>query len=437
MTSDSFSAKKILWIIPPIIAGIIFLMMMKSGKQSPQLVEYGEAAQSVRTLQIISRNFIPVVQGYGSVQPAHVWKAVAQVSGRIISMHSRLQDGEVIQKGEELFQIDPVDYELNLAQAETQLLELDVQLKNTSSSLQIEQRNLALATREHQRLLQLVTQGSVSQSSADAAERTMLSSTAQVQNLKNSLSLIPSQKKLQQARVTQAQRDLANTLIRAPFNLRVSALTIEADQYVSKGQQLFSGDSVDRIEIIAQVALSSLKNLFIGHPAAPTDIQSLATNLNSFTGFKPTVRLDMGNTQQASWEAEFVRFSDSVDSQTRTMGVVVAVDKPLQKIVPGIRPPLSKGMFVEVSIAGHAQPDSIVIPRAAIRNGMAYVMDKDQRLDIRPIKKLYDQQDMSIIGQGLSAGEQLVLSDLIPAVQGMLLKPVAAVSSSSSPATGG
>ncbi len=339
-------------------------------------------------------------------------------------MHPRLKDGEIIQKGDILFQVDPVDYELNLAQAETQLAELDVQLSNTRTSLEIEQRNLALATREQQRLQQLVKKGGVSQSSADAAERTMLTSTAQVQNLKNSLSLIPSQRKLQQAKITQAQRDLENTLVKAPFNCRISALAIEGDQFVSKGQLLFSGDSVDRVEIIAQVSMSSLKNLFIGQPEIPNGIQEISSNMSSITGFKPTVKLDMGNQQVASWDAKFLRFSDNVDSQTRTMGIVVEVENPLQKIIPGKRPPLSKGMFVEVSIAGHPQTGSIVIPRTSLRGGNAYVIDKDNRLDIRPVQKKYDQNNLSIISNGLEEGESLILTDLIPAVMGMLLKPV-------------
>lgn len=427
MTKNKTSFLKMLWIIPPVVIGLAFFMVMTSGKQPPALSELSEKEQTVRIMNIEQTDFVPVAQGFGEVRPAQIWKAIAQVSGRIISTHERLQDGEIIQQGEQLLKIDPVDYELNLAQAETQLAELDVQQSNTQSSLKIEQKNLDLAQKEYERLQQLVKKGSVSQSSADAAERNMLTSRAQVQNLKNSLSLLPSQKKLQQAKITQAQRDLANTEILAPFNLRVADLAIESDQFVGVGQNMFSGDSVDRIEIVAQVALFNLKNLFTTMSEAPTDLRSITSSrLNELTGFKPTVRLDMGNGEFATWDARFVRFSDRVDSQTRTLGVVVAVDNPLKKIIPGIRPPLSKGMFVEVEIAGHTQNDSIVIPRFALREGRVYVMNSENRLEIREVTRLYDQQAFSIIKSGLIAGDNLVLSDLVPAVEGMLLKPATA-----------
>ena len=423
-SSTDTSSKKWYWILPPIIVGILAFSILKGSKTAPLLSDIGEKSYNVRTSIVQKQDFIPVIEGYGIVQPAQVWKAISQVSGRVISKHKRLQNGEIIRKDEVLFHIDPVDYELNLTQAKTQLAELDVQLENAQNSLQIEQRNLELAEKEFRRLSKMVKNGGISQSSADASERTMLSSRSQVQNLKNTLSLIPSQKKLQQSKITQAERDLANTQIRAPFNMRVASLDIEDDQYVSKGQLLFLGDAIDRVEITAQFAPSVLKNMFYGQQQLTKVLSEFTENMSSITGFKPIIQLDLGNDKPAEWEASFVRFTDGVDVQTRTLGIVVAVDKPLQKIIPGTRPPLSKGMFVSVAISGLIQPNSIVIPRAAMRNDQVYVMNQENRLEIRLVQKRYHQKQQSIINSGLKEGEKLILTDLIPAIQGMLLKPV-------------
>jgi multidrug efflux pump subunit AcrA (membrane-fusion protein) len=170
--------------------------------------------------------------------------------------------------------------------------------------------------------------------------------------------------------------------------------------------------------------MADLRTLFIGRPNLPSDILSITSNLAEFTGFKPTVRMDIGDGLTAEWAAEFVRISDSVDPQTRTMGIVVAVDRPMQKAIPGLRPPLSKGMFVQVSIAGRMQPDRIVIPRSVIRSGKIYIVNSENRLEIRPVKRLYNQQQVAIIGEGLQSGEIIVVSDIVPAVDGMLLKSV-------------
>jgi len=413
-----------LWVFPPILVGIAIFIFMVSGKQAPQKSDRGEPTRFVRVITVQARDFIPLAEGYGSVQPAQVWAAVAQVSGRIIAMHPRLRDGEIITAGTRLFRIDPADYELNLAKAQTELAELNAQGENSAASLKIEQRNLALAEKEFKRQKKLAGQGTVSRSRADEAERAMLSSRSLVQNLENTIALLPIQRSLQQAKITQAERDLANTTLTAPFNMRVTGLAIETHQFVSSGQTLLSGDSVDRVEIIAQVSMADLRNLFIGQPRLPTDINTITNSLAELTGFKPVVKMDVGNGLIAEWEAEFVRISDSVDPQTRTMGIVVAVDHPMQKIIAGIRPPLSKGMFVQVSIAGHTQPDRIIVPRSVIRAGKIYIVNSDNRLETRTVTRLYNQQQVAVIGEGLQSGEKIVVSDLIPAVDGMLLQSV-------------
>jgi RND family efflux transporter MFP subunit len=343
------------------------------------------------------------------------------VAGRITQIHPKLRDGEILGKDTELAHIDPKDYEIALAQAGAELAELDVQEQNARASLEIEERNLELAKKELERIRKLVKQGTSSQSTADESERAMLAYRAAVQNLKNTLALVPFQRRLLEAKMELAQRDLEHTVIRAPFDMRVANVAIEADQFVSVGQTLFEGDSIDRVEIKAQVAMSSLRNLFIGRDDITVDAQLLSEELGELVDLKPVVSLDLGN-YVAEWNAEFVRFSDTVDPETRTMGVVVAVDRPFDKVIPGYRPPISKGMFVKVVLSGRNQAQRLLVPRAAIREGAVYVADQSNRLRRRVVKTLFSQGDVSVIAEGLEPGERVVVSDLVPAVEGMLLQ---------------
>lgn len=106
------------------------------------------------------------------------------------------------------------------------------------------------------------------------------------------------------------------------------------------------------------------------------------------------------------------------------MGVVVAVDRPFEKVTPGYRPPLSKGMFVQVVLRGKRQSPHVVIPRSAVRNNSVYVADQDDRLLKKPVEVLFSQGAYSVIAEGLEPGERVLVSDPIPAVNGMLLRPV-------------
>ena len=421
MNFSRFIHSRKLLIIPPVVVGVLVLMFMAAGKEPPAKAERGEPKRTVRVIEAPLVQLVPKAEGYGQVQPARVWTAVSQVSGRVTFIHPRLRDGEILQEGTELVHIDPKDYELALAQAQAELAELNAQKQNAQASLDIEKRNLALAKKELERINSLVTKGTASQSKADETERAMLSYRASVQNLQNTLALVPSQRSVLAARVALAERNLGHTMIRAPFNMRVANLNVEADQYVPVGQSLFEGDAVDRVEIQAQVAMSSLRRLFIGRRNVQIDMQRLSEEFAQLVALDPVVRLDLGN-HIAQWEAEFVRFSDTVDPETRTMGVVVAVDRPFDKVIPGYKPPLSKGMFVNVVLSAKQSLERVLVPRTAVRAGSVYVADEDDRLRRRPVRILFSQGDISVVAEGLEPGERVVVSDLVPAVDGMLLQ---------------
>jgi len=423
MNTDKHSRWRALWVLPPLAIGILVVIFMASGKQPPVKAEQSEPSQSVRVVEARKVDLLPEARGYGPVQPGKVWAAVAQVSGRVIDTYPRLRNGEIVPSGTLLFRIDPVDYELQLAQASAELAELDIQEQNARASLEIDKSNLRVAQREKERITKLSNKGTASQSDVDSAERAMLNARTTVQNTTNTLALMPTQRRLLEAKVSRAERDLANTVVRAPFNLRIADLAVEKDQYVSIGQTLFNGDAVERVEIVAQFAISSLRNLFIGQQRPVPAIAELQERLQDFTGFQPLVRMDIGG-EVAEWEADFVRLSDEVDPQTRTLGVVVSIDNPFKKVIPGKRPPLSKGMFVQVVIRGHIQPGRVVVPRGAIRDGKVYVVDENQLLQIRQVSVLFSQGPFSVISDGIQAGEQIVVSDPVPAVAGMRLNAV-------------
>lgn len=408
-------------IVPPVVLGLLVLIWMASSRQPPVQADQGEPSRTVRVIEVPRVQLVPQAEGYGPVQPARIWTAVSQVAGRVICLHSRLRDGELLPEGTALVRIDPKDYEIALAQARAELAELEVQETNARASLEIEKRNEELAQKELERVRKLVRKGTSSQNAADEKERAMLAYRASVQNLQNTLALVPAQRSLLEARIALAERDLKRTVIHAPFDLRVANLKVEEDQYVAVGQSLFEGDAVDRVEIKAQVPMSSLRRLFIGRPDITIDIQRMSRQLSDIVNIDPVVQLDLGN-HVAQWDAEFVRFSDIVEAETRTMGVVVAVDRPFDKVKPGFRPPLSKGMFVKVVLSGAHRSPRLVVPRSAVRAGVVYVADQNDRLRRRAVKTLFSQGDVSVIEQGLEAGERVVVSDLVPAVEGMLLQ---------------
>ena len=132
------------------------------------------------------------------------------------------------------------------------------------------------------------------------------------------------------------------------------------------------------------------------------------------------VRLKSG-LQTVEWRAKVLRTSDTIDPKTRTVGVIVAVEDHYKKVVPGIRPPLVKGMFVEVELRTKVQPNQVIVPRSAIHNGNVYILNKENRLEIKPVTVALSMENFSVIKNGLKAGDKVIVSDLVPAIPKMLL----------------
>ena len=126
----------------------------------------------------------------------------------------------------------------------------------------------------------------------------------------------------------------------------------------------------------------------------------------------------------AEWEARLSRIREQLDPRTRTIGVVVAVDKPYEKIIPGKRPPLVQGMFCEVEFRGKNRAGQVVIPRSALHGRHVYVLNKKNRLTQKDVVVSFPQSNFVVIGKRLEKGERVVVSDPSPAIEGMRVKPV-------------
>jgi membrane fusion protein, multidrug efflux system len=168
-----------------------------------------------------------------------------------------------------------------------------------------------------------------------------------------------------------------------------------------------------------------LKNLIAHSPNNPMDLETFKNitrgDAKQFLGFKALVSMDLQG-QKIRWKARFSRMAET-DPKTGAIGVVVAVDDPYLKTQPGRRPPLQKNMYCEVELFGKPLPQSIVVPRSALHENSVYLVNSENRLEKRQVTTGFYQGNLATILSGIQSGEQLVVSDLIPAIDGMLLKP--------------
>ncbi|NJN45483.1 MAG: efflux RND transporter periplasmic adaptor subunit [Candidatus Competibacteraceae bacterium] len=423
-------------ILLPILLGVGLFVWLVRHTTQPQQAPITEQARPVRTITVPATTVIPHALGYGNVEPGTTWEAVAEVSGKIITLNRQLKRGALLGVGEELLRIDPTDFELAAAQIQAdiqalqaQLAELAVRETNTRASLAIEKEALTLSEKELTRMRQLADKGTVTRSALDQEERNTLAQRQTLQSLQNTLNLIPAERRLLEAQLARSQsqlqsaeRDLQRTTITVPFTGRVAEVKIEESEFVRQGDVLAVIDDIAVAEVAAQLPTGRMSALIRSEQILSLTPQ-VDKALRETLGLSARVWL-RNEPMQVMWEGRVARFSDTIDTQTRTVGVIVEVDDPYKDLQPGVRPPLLKGMFVEVELRGRPRPDQLVIPRSALHNDTVYLINAENRLALRPVTVQLTQPEFVVIGRGLEADDQVVISDLVPAIEGMLLQPV-------------
>lgn len=413
------------WLIPPLIIAVAAWIMLPKLTSPPQRTDAAERAVKVRVIQAPGMTFVPRAIGYGSSQPAQTWEAVAEVAGQVVWLAEELKSGKIVAAGTELLRIDDATYRLALTQAQTQLSALEVRERITHASLDLEERGQALLVKETERKRSLNKRGLLAETTLEEAERTLLKGETAVQNLRNTLALNAAEREVLKTQLANAELDLQRTRLVAPFDVRITEVKINPAQYANKGQLLFSADGIERAEIEVQFPIGKLRPLIAGGQQNNEDAAATPATekIPGAMDLEATVRLKTA-THTVTWEARVDRVAGIIDSQTQTIGVVVAVDNPYLQAQPGQRPPLIRNTAVEVELRKRPKGKPVVVPTAALHAGKIYVMNAEKRLEVRSVKPFYNQDGATAIIKGLEEGETVVVSDLIPAIPGMLLDPV-------------
>lgn len=423
--------------VPPLLLAVIVAAVLIARRQTagPEAVQ--EVVRPMRVIHVKTLDVIPRALGFGTAKPGEVWQAVAEVRGRVVEVHPQLKAGAMIKQNEVLLRIDPNEYELMVAQTdaeiarvEAQLAELTVAEANDRASLEIEKAALAIAQTESQRIESAAQQNAASLTERDKQRRALLTQQQVVQRLQNALDLLPHQRRsleaelaVKQADLRRQQLDIARTEIRAPFDCRLGDVELRLEQFLAAGQVLFEAHGTSMAEVEAQVPLDQLRTLISQDHGIQTPVMMNPETVNRLFDFDVVVRYRSGDFQ-VEWEGYVVRLREQLDPRTRTIGLVVAVDKPYEQAIPGQRPPLIQGMFCEVELRGRPRIQRIVIPRAAWHDGHVFVVDSEQRLRRRAAAIAFAQSDFLCIESGLDPSDILVVSDPSPAIEGARIRPL-------------
>ncbi|MFA0028750.1 HlyD family secretion protein [Vibrio breoganii] len=212
---------------------------------------------------------------------AYVIPIIPQVSGKILEVNVAQDD--VIERGSQLFRIDPADYELSVELAESELeiagQEIGAGMASVvtaQAGLVEAQTNLEHVNVQSARVFELEQRKLYSKSDGDKARAAIKQAKAQVRSAEANLdkakqSLGPEgaanpRVRTAVAKLKQTQLDLSRTRVLAPTNGGITNLQVDVGYYANPGAPVMTFIDADDSWIEANLKENNLANLKIGDP---------------------------------------------------------------------------------------------------------------------------------------------------------------------------
>ncbi len=349
----------------------------------------------------IKKNKIPLVQttrpaiesphyttqAMGTVVESRVISLSPLVGGEIIKIHPDLTPGGFFNEQETLAILDPVDFELSLFQ-------LQSEAAKARSTLSIEMGNQKIAFREFEILDQKVR----------PEEKHLMLRQPQLETAKANLAAA-------EARVRQAQLNLARTKIKAPFNGVVLSKSIDLGSKVTTNSSIAKIAGTDKFQVRFTLPTKALPWLTI-----PGD--------SSNTGSKIKIYLSEKEAASNYREGRITRLEAAVDQGGKMAVLYATVKDPLCLCEENKdKPKLLLGSFVRMDITGKQLQDVTVIARDHLReNNTIWVLTDDSTLRIQPVEIITQTKDKLYVNAALHPGESIITTSLNAPLEGMQLQ---------------
>ena len=385
------------------------------------------------------------IEADGIVVPLREVTLAAEVSGRVLRKTDACNEGQLVRKGDVLFEIDPRDYELDVerlereaAQAKLMIAEIDEEIEQNATAIDLARRQVELAKREVARLDTLKAGKIVTESEHDRAVRDELTATnvltvqeGQKRVLAKRRNRLMEADSLASTMLEKAKLDLSRTRIVSPADGRVVEDKVEQDSFVAKGTPVVVIEDTSSAEVKTNLRMDEVAQVWGGRKAG---VQAGAGQDVPESPAKVVFTID---DRRYEWEGVLSRYEGrGLDEKTRTLPCRVRVPEParvqaldrygapLAKLPADAPRTLLRGMFVEVLLQVDVPRPLVSVPEEAVRpSGDVFVM-REGRLHVlhpRPFhlaagRVVFDREE-----SGLLPTDRVVVSQLANPRDGMEL----------------
>ncbi|WP_415182032.1 efflux RND transporter periplasmic adaptor subunit [Phaeovulum sp.] len=370
----------------------------RTAKSRPQAAQ--ERVFSANVVAVTVGRIVPVLTAYGEVQSSRRLELRAASSGTIVEMSPDFAEGAAVEAGQLLLRIDPAEATATRDTQRAALAEAEAALAEAIRGLAIARDDLAAAdvqaqlrdqalTRQQSidaRGLGRATDTETAQLAASTAAQAVLNRRSTLSQAEARLDQAQNTLARQQIALSEADRKLTDTELRAEFAGRLSGVTAVKGGLLSNNEKL--GELIDPAALEVSFRVST------------TQFARLIDPQGALLPVTATVALEVQGTELMA-RARLTRVGAAV-GEGQTGRLLFA---QLEAGAAGFRP----GDFVTVRLEEPALDQVALVPATAVdAAGQVLVLGPDDRLELAQTQVLRRQGDAVIIRASALAGREIV-----------------------------
>jgi membrane fusion protein, multidrug efflux system len=358
------------WLVPLlcllVIVGVGYAIWFWPGGAANQAARNRAGNQPIPVLVASAeQKDVPIyLDALGTIQAFNTVTVKPMVDGPLLTVN--FQEGQHVNKGDVLAQIDPRTYQAALDQATAKKAQDEAQLANA---------RLDLA-----RYIKLAANNYTSAQQADTAR-------AQVAQLE-------ALTKQDQAQIDNARTQLGYTTIASPIDGRTGIRQVDA------------GNTVHAADVTGIVVITQLQPISVLFALPQQTLAQVAKAMS--IGAAKVLAYSQGavGNQTAILDVGTLAVLDNqVDPTTGTIKLKATFPNPGERLWPGA--------FVGVQVQVDTAQNAVVVPPAAVQRGprgpYVYVVNADNSTTRRNVEVGHEDAQTSIVTVGLEAGDKVVI----------------------------
>jgi multidrug efflux system membrane fusion protein len=334
-------------------------------------------AVPVSVAQAQKSDFPVYLTGLGTVQGFNTVQVRTRVDGQIDKI--AFQEGQLVQQGDLLAEIDPRPFQATLDQAKAKKEQDEANLANANLDLQRYTKLGEFATRQQ----------------TDTQRSTVAQLTAQIA--------------ADDAAISNAQTQLDYTQVKSPITGIVGLRQVDVGNIVNAATQtgIVTVAQIEPISVIFTAPEDQLPYIGEAQASAPLKVIAITTD-----GKKPLA------------EGKLAVINNQVDTTSGTIRLKAVFDNKNHVLWPG--------QSVSTRLLVRTLKDATVVPDDAIQHGTeglyAYAVTQDNKAELRKVKVSQSIDGRSVVDEGLKPGERVITGGQFKVQPGSLVTTAVASS---------